>query len=192
MPRIGLNTAEVVHGGAIMADEVGIGAVSLTVLAHRLGVKPPALYNHVASLADLRHRIAALAMTEFGDELGIALQGKSGFDALVAMFTAMFDYIRGHPGRYGATVGEEFQGEDDPLFIAGARVVASIAAVLSGYGIPADQIDHAIRTLRCTIHGFALLQAARGFQWSNDPDESFQWMIRFIDAGLRTVGGQPA
>jgi hypothetical protein len=69
-------------------------------------------------------------------------------------------------------------------------VINSIAAVLSGYGIPADQTDHAIRTLRCTIHGFALLQSANGFQWSNDPDESFAWMIRFIDAGLRALGGQ--
>jgi hypothetical protein len=32
--------------------------------------------------------------------------------------------------------------------------------------------------------GYAMLQAANGFQWSNDPDESITWMIRFFDAGL--------
>ena len=190
MPRVGLNTAEVVAAGAAMADEVGIGRVSLAALAQRLGVKPPALYRHVDGLADLQHQIAALAMTEFGDALRDALQGKAGFDALAAMFTALRGYIQHHPGRYGATVGAEFHGEDDPLLVAGVRVINSIGALLSGYGIPADQTDHAIRTLRCTIHGFALLQAANGFQWSNDPDESFAWMIRFIDAGLRAVGGQ--
>lgn len=188
MPRVGLNSAGVVDAGAVLADEVGIGAVSLAGLADRLGVRPPALYNHVDNLADLQHRIAALAMAEFGEVLRDELQGKSGFDALAAMFTALRDYIRNHPGRYAATVGAEFHGEDDPLFIAGARVIASIGAVLSGYGIPPDQIDHAIRTLRCTIHGFALLQAANGFQWSNDPDDSFDWMIKFIDAGLRALG----
>jgi len=36
-----------------------------------------------------------------------------------------------------------------------------------------------------------MLQAANAFQWSNDPDESFAWMIRFVDAGLRGMGGQP-
>ncbi len=46
-------------------------------------------------------------------------------------------------------------------------------------------MDHAIRTIRCTMHGFAMLEASRGFQWSADPDESFDWMIRFIDRGLR-------
>jgi len=191
MPRAGLNTAGVVAAGAALADDVGIGAVSLAELANRLGVKPPALYNHIASLADLRHGIATLAMTEFGDGLRDGLQAKAGFDALAAMFTALRDYIHHHPGRYGATVGAQFQGADDPLLVAGVRVINSIAAVIAGYGIPPDQIDHAIRTLRCTIHGFALLQAANGFQWSNDPDESFEWMIRFFDAGLRAVGGRP-
>jgi hypothetical protein len=46
-------------------------------------------------------------------------------------------------------------------------------------------MNHAIRTIRCTIHGFAMLDASRGFQWDADPDQSFDWMIRFIDRGLR-------
>jgi hypothetical protein len=62
--------------------------------------------------------------------------------------------------------------------------------VLSGYGIAPGQTDHAIRALRCFIHGLALLEAASGFQWSNDPDESFTAMVNFIDAGLWAVGGQ--
>ena len=67
------------------------------------------------------------------------------------------------------------------------RVIDSIRAVLSSYGIPPEDRDHAIRMLRCTMHGFALLQAADAFQWSNDPVESVAWMIRFFDAGLTAV-----
>ena len=189
MPRVGLNTAEVVTAAAVMADEAGIGAVSLASLAERLGVKPPALYKHVASLGDLQHRIAALAMTELGETLRDALQGKAGSEALAAMFGAMRGYVAEHPGRYSATVGAEFRGQDDPLLVASTRVINSIRAVLAGYGIAPGEADHAIRALRCLIHGFSLLQAANAFQWSNDPDESFAWMIRFVDAGLRGVGG---
>jgi hypothetical protein len=50
-------------------------------------------------------------------------------------------------------------------------------------------MDHAIRTIRCTIHGFAALQASSGFQWSGDPEDSFDWMIRFIDGGLPAIPG---
>jgi AcrR family transcriptional regulator len=173
-----------------MADEAGIGAVTLASVAARLGVKPPALYKHVASLGDLRHRIATLAMTELGETLRDALQGRAGSEALAAMFGAMRGYVADHPGRYGATVGAEFQGHDDPLLAASARVIRSVGAVLSGYGVASGETDHAVRALRCVIHGFAMLQAANAFQWSNDPDESFAWMIRFVDAGLRGMGGQ--
>ena len=30
-----------------------------------------------------------------------------------------------------------------------------------------------------------MLNASRSFQWDADPDQSFDWMIRFIDGGLR-------
>src|SRR5216683_484156 len=94
-------------------------------------------------------------------------------------------YVRCHPGRYAATVGAEFTGPDDPLLAAGTRVINSIAAVLRGYGIGEGEMDHAIRTIRSAMHGFAMLEASQGFQWNADPDVSFDWMIRFIDRGLR-------
>jgi AcrR family transcriptional regulator len=189
VPRAGLNTGEVVAAGAALADEMGLAAVSMAVLAGRLGVKPPALYKHIDGLADLQHRIAALAMSEFGEALRDALQGKSGSDALAALFTTMRSYVERHPGRYSATTGAVFQGEDDPLFVAALRVINSIRAVLAGYGIAPGEVDHAIRAVRCAIHGFAVLQASNGFQWSNAPDDSFAWLIRFVDAGLRAIGG---
>ena len=80
------------------------------------------------------------------------------------------------------------KASDDPLLAAATRVIDSIRAVLSGYGVQPDELDHAIRMLRCTIHGYALLQAADAFHWSNDPDESVDWMIRFFDAGLSAIG----
>lgn len=187
MPRAGLNTERVVAAGAELADEAGIDGVGIAALAARLGVKPPTLYKHVGSLQDLRHRIATLAMTEFGDRLRESLQGRSGSDALEAVFTTLRAYIVEHPGRYAATTGARFDGTDDPLLVASTRVIGSIRAVLAGYGIPQDRLDHTVRALRCSVHGFALLQATDGFQWGNDQDESFAWMIRLTDLGLRNI-----
>jgi len=188
MPRAGLNTFKVVASGADLADESGIGSVSLAAIAERLGVKAPALYKHVDSIGDLQHRIATLAMTEAGDALRDALQGKSGADAIGALFTSLQSYIAEHPGRYDATTSAKLQGSDDPLLAATTRWIDSIRAVLSGYGVQPGELDHAVRMLRCMIHGYALLKAADAFQWSNDPDESVVWMIRFVDAGLTAVG----
>jgi len=185
VPRAGLGRDDVVAAAAGLADEIGYQELTMGLLAERLGVRAPSLYKHVDGLADLQHRIATLAMTELAASVRDAMQGRSGLDALTAFFTAARAYVSGHPGRYTATIGAEFSGPGDPLLAASTRIIGSIAAVLRGYGIGEEEMDHAIRTIRCTLHGFAALQAAGGFQWSADPEDSFAWMIRFIDRGLR-------
>jgi AcrR family transcriptional regulator len=187
VPRTGLSSEDVVAVAAALADEAGFRELTMGLLAERLGVRTPSLYKHVADLADLRHRVAALAVTELGEAVRDALQGKSGLDALTALLTTVRGYVTEHPGRYTATVGAEFTGPDDPLLTATSRILGSIAAVLRGYGISDAEMVDAIRTIRCTIHGYAVLQAADGFQWSGDPGKTFDWMTRFIDGGLRAA-----
>jgi AcrR family transcriptional regulator len=190
MPRAGLTGDDVVASAAGLADELGFSGVTMGLLAGRLGVRTPSLYKHVGGLADLQHRLATLALTELGEVIRDAVQGKAGRDALAAMMTAVRAYVGVHPGRYAATVGAETTGPDDPLQAASTRVIDSIAAVLRGYGIADEEMTHAIRSIRSTMHGFAILEASRGFQWDADPDESFEWMVGFIDRGLR--GSHPA
>jgi AcrR family transcriptional regulator len=185
MPRAGLATGDVVAAAASLADEAGFDSLTMGMVAERLGIRPPSLYKHVTDLADLQHRVATLAMTELGDAVRDATQGRAGLDALSALLIATRAYVAAHPGRYTATVRARFTGPDDPLYTATARILASIAAVLRGYGIAEAEMDHAIRTIRCTVHGFAMLQASDGFHWTGEPDDSFDWMIQFIDHGLR-------
>ena len=185
MPRVGLTAQDVVVAAADIADEIGYVNLTMGLVADRLGVRSPSLYKHVDGLADVQHRIATLAITELGEATRDAMVGTAGRDGLAAFAKAFRSYVIAHPGRYTATIGAEFTGADDPLFTASARLLDSIAAVLRGYGISADEMDHALRTIRSTFHGFAALQAANGFQWSADPDETFEWMIHFVDRGLR-------
>ncbi|MCO6004469.1 WHG domain-containing protein [Actinoallomurus purpureus] len=184
MPRGRLTAADVVRAGAELADEIGYQDLTMGVLAQRLGVRTPSLYKHVDGLDDLRHRIATLATTELGEAVRAALQGKAGSDALAAFARAFGAYVTAHPGRYTATTGAEVSGPGDELYDASARVLDSMAAVLRGYGVEEGEMVHAIRTLRCLFHGFAALQSANGFQWSGDADESFEWLIGFVDRGL--------
>jgi AcrR family transcriptional regulator len=186
VPRVGLTGDDVVASAAGLADEIGFHGITMGLLADRLGVRAPSLYKHVGGLADVQHRLATLAMTELGEVIRDAVAGRAGRDALAAMLAALRGYVGAHPGRYAATVGAEFTGPDDPLLAAGTRVINSIAAVLRGYGIGEAEMNHAIRTIRSTMHGFAMLEASGGFQWDADPEESFEWMISFIDRGLRS------
>ena len=186
MPRAGLTGDDVIATAAGLADEIGFQGVTMGLLADRLGVRPPSLYKHVGGLADVQHRLATLALAELAEVIRDAVQGKAGTDALAALMAAVRGYVTAHPGRYLATTGVGPTGPGDPLAAASDRVIGSIAAVLRGYGIGAEEMDHALRAIRSTLHGFAILEASGGFQWDADPDESFGWLIRFVDRGLRS------
>jgi len=197
MPKSRLTPASVTEAGAALVDEIGFASLSMSLLAERLGVKTPSLYKHVTSQAELAHRIAVLAMTEVSEAIRDAIQGRAGRDALAAGAQAMRMYVREHPGRYAAGNAARPTGPDDPLVPADGRVVASWAAMLRGYRLDSSQEIHALRMLRSILHGFATLEAADGFQIDTDVDDSFTWMINFIDHGLqatrtRTLARPPA
>lgn len=191
MPRAGLAPASVTEAGAMLVDEIGFAQLSMGLVAERLGVKTPSLYKHVTSQADLAHRIAILAATELGDAIRDATQGRAGGDALAAAAQAMRTYVREHPGRYAAVNSARPDGPDDPFIPASNRALSSLSAVLRGYHLDPAQEVHALRMVRSMLHGFSTLEVAGGFQRDTDVDDSFTWLITFIDQGLQATTTTP-
>ncbi|MEO3860587.1 TetR/AcrR family transcriptional regulator [Acrocarpospora sp. B8E8] len=177
----------IVAAGAALADEIGFADLTMGQVAERVGVRTPSLYKHIASQAELNRQIVALTLAEAADAIGAATQGRAGRDALTAAAGALRQFVLAHPGRYAATIGIIPTGPDDPITVAERRGLGPFEAVLRGYDIPPQEIPHALRALRSIFHGFATLQAAGGFQWSADIDESFEWLIDFVDHGLRST-----
>lgn len=185
MPRPGLDPVAVTRAAAELADEVGLERLTMGLLAERLGVKTPSLYNHVDNQADLIHRIAVLAMTELADVIRDATQGRSGKEALVAGAHAMRTYVLQHPGQNAAGNAALILGPDDPLIPAVGRVLDSWKAMLHGYRLEPEKEIHALRMLRSLLRGFTALEAIGSFQIDVDLDDSFTWTLGFIDQGLR-------
>ncbi|WP_410627027.1 TetR/AcrR family transcriptional regulator [Amycolatopsis sp. cmx-8-4] len=191
MPRAGLTPATVTEAGATLADEIGFAQLSMGLLAERLGVRTSSLYKHVAGQADLVHRIAVQAANELADAIRDATQGRAGSDAFTAGAQAMRTYVKQHPGRYAAGNAARSTGPDDPLVAAVDRVLASWAAMVRGYEIGSGQEIHVLRMVRTMLHGFATLEATDGFQIDVGVEDSFTWMIDFLDQGLRSLDGSP-
>ena len=97
-------------------------------------------------------------------------------------------YVKEHPGRYAAGNSVRPGGPEDPLTAATNRMLGSFSAVLRGYGLEPGQEVHALRMLRSTLHGFAVLEAEGGFRFDTDVDASFAWLVNHVDQGLRSAG----
>lgn len=191
MPRAGLDTSRVVAAGADLADEIGLAQLTLGRLAERVGVRTPSLYQHIEGQDGLLRQIAALALSQAGDAVDTATRGREGREALAAAAHAFRGFVLTHPGRYAATVGLTPTGPEDPIATAGARLLGSFAAALRAYDLPTGEKVHALRALRSTFHGFAVLQSAGAFQLGDDVDESFERLIDLVDTGLRHPSFSP-
>ena len=161
MARAGLTTARVAAVAAEIADEVGLERVTLTALARHFGVATPSLYTHVRSTADVRTRVALLALEETADLVAAALAGVSGREALAAVGDVWRTYARQHPGRYAATrLPLDTATASDS---AGPRHAELSRAALRGYALSETDATHAVRLLGATFHGYAALDAAGAF-----------------------------
>jgi AcrR family transcriptional regulator len=181
MPRAGLDADAVVAAAAALADADGLERLTLARLAARLGVRSPSLYAHVAGLGDLRARLAVRGARELAAALQVAAAGRARLEALQAVATAYRSYALAHPGTYAAM---QVPSDGDQLRAAAGAVVDLILAVLAGYGLAGEDAIHAVRAVRSALHGFVSLERQSGFQIPIDLDESYERLVRILDAGL--------
>src|SRR3954454_20112753 len=148
---MGLTTERLVRAGAELADEVGFDQVTVSALARQFGVQVASLYSHVRSYADLKARIATVALTELADQAATAVAGRAGRDALSALADVYRDYARKHPGRYAATRFVPDSPTPEQVE-AGRRHSELVRAVLRGYDLDEPAQTDAVRLLGSTIH----------------------------------------
>ncbi|MGW4848305.1 TetR/AcrR family transcriptional regulator [Nocardia brasiliensis] len=178
MARAGLSADRITRAAADLADAIGFDGVTMSALAKQFGVKDASLYSHVKNLQELRARVTVLAAAEKTELIAAAVAGRAGRDALAAYAHAWRDYALHHPGRYAATQSPVPPGLID-AGPAAARAVELTYGMLRAYGLTEPDLTDAVRLLRSTFHGYAVLEAGGGFQ--HDRDSTASWE-RIIDA----------
>ena len=109
--------------------------------------------------------------------------GRSGSDGGSARADAYRAFARSRPGLYRATLSAP-KPEDVELTAVATEFLSGARAVLSPLGLGGDDEIHALRALRSLIHGFVSLEAAHGFGFPQDVDESYHVMLRAFVSGF--------
>ena len=181
MPRAGLDAEAVVAAAATLADAEGLHQLTLARLAAGLGIRTPSLYAHIDGLDDLRARLGARGAWELAATLQLAAAGSARGDALRTIAQAYREYAHAHPGTYAAM---QVAPDSDEFEAAGAAVIGPIVAVLRGYDLDGEPAIHAVRAIRSALHGFVSLEREGGFGLPIDLDDSYDFLVTMLDAGL--------
>ena len=177
-----VNVEAVTAAAADLADEVGFQQLTLALVAARLNIKPPSLYNHVDGLPALRRLLLLRGLKEFSTHACRAAVGKTGQDAIKAMAYAIREFARTRPGLYAAT-SHAHLANDSELMAAGKEALFPFEQVLLGSGLSDSSAIHALRTLRSAIHGFISLEDG-GFGLPIDIQASFDWMVQTLGTAI--------
>jgi AcrR family transcriptional regulator len=179
-----LNRDLVIAQAAALADYAGdVQALSLTALAQALGIRPPSLYNHVTSLEDVQQGMALLGLRQLLADLRQASLGLVGREALTTIATAYRHFAHRHPGLYPLTIRAPEKDETELAALA-QELLQMLLLMTASMGLQGDDAIHAIRGLRAILHGFTSLEAAGGYKFPLDQEESFHRLINAYLDGL--------
>lgn len=167
-----------------MADKLGDSrAVSLAAVARALNVRTPSLYNHVNGADDLQYGMALYATRQLIDRIQEASGGLVGREALTATATAYRQFAQQHPGIY-PLVAKAPDAEQAELARLAGTLLQFLLLILASLGLEGENALHAVRGLRAILHGFVSLEAADGFKFELDREESFRRLVRTYIEGL--------
>jgi len=151
--RAGLSRDQVLQAAVALADEGGIGALSMRKLGQILGVEAMSLYNHVAGKGDLLDGMIDVVFGEIGPP-----PADGGWKPAMRQRAIA---VRAVLGRHRWAIGlMESRRSPGPATL---RHHDAVLGCLRGAGFSVELTAHAYSLLDSYIYGFALQEASLPF-----------------------------
>ena len=152
--RVPLSRDRVLRAAVAIADAAGIGSLTMRSLAQELGVKPMALYYHVANKEEILDGIVDLVFSE------IELPTANGDwrSEIVRRANSARRVLRRHPWAIGLMESRKTPGP------ATLRHHDATIGTLRAAGFSVEMTAHAYALLDSYIYGFALQEVSLPFE----------------------------
>jgi AcrR family transcriptional regulator len=184
-PKVALDKHEIILAAAELANEYGNENVTLAMLAKKLKIKPPSLYNHFDGLPGVKRELAIFSLEKLFCELESASMGKhSGEEMVLAISEAYLSFARINPGLYESALAAP-DPADAEVYHAGKKIVGMVVSTIEPFGLKEEAAIHAVRGLRSIMHGFASLEQKGGFGIPLDLDDSYKLTVKAFLNGLK-------
>lgn len=181
--RARLDQEAVLQAAEALVDREGYDALSMTSLAAELDARVSSLYNHVASLEDLRAMIQVRAMRLLGERVGRAAMGHSGASGLHALSHELRTFARVHPQRYAALTRPPI--DPDGFYAAAVTAIEALSVMVRSAGLPEERLLPTAAGIFAALHGFVSLEVAGYFSDLSgtnsevfDLDEIYEQVVR--------------
>lgn len=173
----------VIQAASDIADADGLNKVSLKVVAEKLNIRTPSLYNHIASLDDLLREVAHKGMRTMNDQMTQAAIGNSGDTAIKSISIAYFNYIIAHPGIYEIIqwINWHGNGETEAIF---DKFKALITKLILSCSFKTQKTDEILSLLMSILHGYSSLELGKALMNSEEAIKGLTNSMEIVLLGL--------
>ena len=152
----------VIQAAADIADDKGLNNVSLKVVAEKLHIRTPSLYNHINNLDDLLLEVAHAGMRTMNQRMIQAAIGKSGDAAMHAVAIEYLNYMIEHCGVYETIQWATWHGTNETAAIFSDYTNLLKTLILS-YNFETQKVPEILNLLMGFFHGYTTLQLRYAF-----------------------------
>jgi TetR/AcrR family tetracycline transcriptional repressor len=178
---MGQRRTEVLQAAIELLDEVGLDALTMRLLASRLGVRASALYRHYPSKQALLDAMVTHLVSPADDV--VPLSDAPWDELLRGVASGVREAMLAH--RDGARLISGFHHPGDEAVTTFTRLIAALIAA----GVPADTATTAVDTVLAYVNGYAIEEQARKTGVDGWPrerrDRAFHDGLELIIAGVR-------
>lgn len=178
----------IIETTAALANKSGLDNLSLKIIAEKLDIKSPSLYNHISSLDEVKQRLMVYGWKQMEEKMIDSAVGVSGYDALKNMCNVFYNYATNNKGIFTAMLWYN-KYESEELERATTRLFNIVFKIMKPLNITDDNINHIIRTLRSFLEGFSLLVNNNAFGNPVSIKESFDLSLEVIMNGIKSLEG---
>jgi TetR/AcrR family transcriptional regulator, tetracycline repressor protein len=173
-----LSEPQILEEAARLVDDVGLDALSMRVLARRLGAHAPSLYRYFPDKETLVRAVSA----RFWDDLAHEVDRH---DSLAGMARAYWDYGLRYPNRYAVIMSRPPETEPS------ATGRFDVTEPLHGLAAPLspDRALVARRVLWSYLHGAVSMRLLWPTREGPDPEEAFAAGLQAFEAWLAAGAG---
>jgi AcrR family transcriptional regulator len=171
--RAPLSRDQVLRAAVALADEGGIGALSMRKLGQTLGVEAMSLYNHVASKGGLLDGMIDVVFSE----IGLPSEDGGWKRAMRQRAISAREVLGRHPWAIGLMESRRTPGP------ATLRHHDAVLGCLRAAGFSVEMTAHAYSLLDSYIYGFALQEASLPFGTAEETAQVAQEIAGLMPAG---------
>lgn len=171
--RVPLSKERVMRTAVLLADEKGVGSLSMRKLAERLGVEAMSLYYHVANKDEILDGMVDVVFSE----IDLPTEEKDWRKAMRQRATSARDALLRHPWAIGLMESRRRPGP------ATLRHHDAVLGMIRKAGFSLEMTAHAYSAIDTYIYGFALQELSLPFDTTKVPVEEMAAFFQHMPAG---------